>query len=132
MQCSIFKRSIVLTAVLVILAACGGGGDSLGNALPWCPLADDYVKAVDELKGAITKDARVSELEEAADTYDRTYNNLNDIDPDGTSRAAVSDLLDEGDDLVRYVADNSDEDDGFQSRQDSFDDSRELVERLCG
>ena len=120
----------VLTG-LFALSACGGKGDSIGNAQPWCPLAQDYVSGTEELSKAYRSDAKISELEDANDAYREARRNLRDVSPnDSTSYIALDGLASDGDGLIEASSMDDDED-YYEEQKDDFAEAKELVKRIC-
>ena len=127
------SRNLVATIVLfaAVTAGCGGGGDSLGNAQPWCPLADDFITSVEELSKLYRDDAKLSSIEEADDEWDDAREDLyyNAEASDFTSGRALEGLYDEGNGLVE--ASRSDDDEYYEDARDDFEDAKELIHRIC-
>ena len=120
-----------ILVVLTFLAACGGNGDSLGNAQPWCPLADDYIAATEDLSKAYRGDAKISKIEEATEEYREARNSLQDIYPDdSTSYIALEGLESDGSGLIEASRMN-DDDEYYEEQKDDFEDAKELVGRIC-
>lgn len=112
-----------MLASLMFLAACGGGGGSsgsLGNAQPWCPIADDYIKAKEHLGKLISDDASVSAVADAREDRSEAYDAVDDVITDlqynnhwNTSARALEDLLYED----------------YPSEE--FNEAKQLVVRIC-
>ena len=125
------KKVVAVLAGLTLISACGGGGGGFGNAQPWCPLADDYINAVEALSESYRSDAKISEIEKADDEYGDARRRLGDVyyHNDRVSYDAVSRMMDDGSSLIRATRDDDDE--YYKAQKDDFEASKEFVKRIC-
>ena len=124
-----------LVAGFTLLSACGGGGggESLGNAHPWCILADDFIAGTQELSKAYRGDAKISEIEEAYDAMEDPGNGLDrlshsDLGYDPVAYDAIQELRSDGYGMVAAARAG---DDDYEERKDDFEKSKDFVKRVC-
>ena len=133
-----FLCLLTIITGLFALSACGGKGDSIGNAQPWCPLAQDYVSGTEELSKAYRSDAEISELEDARDAYydardaylEARWNLHHVSSGDIHDYIAPRGLVSDGGRLIRASSMDDDED-YYEEEKDDFAEAKELVKRIC-
>ena len=127
-----------ISLAFAVAAACSGGGDSLGNTQPWCPIAGPYIDATEELVEQYQKDARRSSIEEAEDLWDDAKDDLYSLSYGGVgdiaSGLALEELYEAGIDYA--IVSRSPESDDFEGeryreRKKDFENAKSRVFDIC-
>ena len=120
------------------MAGCGGGGGSVGNAYPWCGLADDVIQAGEKYSKAVeSKEANILESQNA---FWVTINQLENRarSSDDASLSALESLRNDARLLLdvqwyyeRYRDGNQEAEERYENAKDQFEETKNTVAGVC-